>query len=80
MLPLDEVQSSSSLMRREKRRAALEGARPAVGKVKARLVLAEIEANEEVESTKVRMTSLRSIGRVFRPTEIVVRILCVTWD
>lgn len=76
ILPLDEVQSSAALVKREKRRAALEGARPAVGKVKARLDLVEMDAevDDEVESKKVRMTSLRSFGRVFMPTEVVVRV------
>lgn len=74
LLPLDEVPSTSTLIKREKRRAALEGARPAVGKIKARLDLIEMDNEDEVESKMVRLTSLRSFGRVFVPTEVVVRV------
>lgn len=74
ILPLNEAPSTSTLVKREKRRAALEGARPAVGKVKARLDLIEVNPDDEAEWRKVRMTSLRSFGRVFVPTEVVVRV------
>lgn len=74
ILPLDEAQSTASLVRREKRRAALEGARPAVGKIKARLDLIEMNKDDELESKKVQLTSLRSFGRVFVPSEVVVRV------
>ena len=74
ILPLDEVQSTAALLKKEKRRAALEGARPAVGKVKARLDLIEVDNIDEYEGKRVRMTSLRSFGRVFVPTEVVVRV------
>lgn len=74
LLPLEELVSTSTLEAREKRRAALEGARPSVGKVKARLDLMELDVGDEDELKKVQMTSLRSFGRVFVPTEVVVRV------
>lgn len=74
ILPLNEVPRTSTLVKREKRKAALEGARPAVGKVKARLDLIEMDNEDEVEVQKVRLTSLKSFGRVFVPTEVVVRV------
>lgn len=74
ILPFDEVPTKATLEKREKRRAALEGARPAVGKVKARFDLIEMNAEDEVEARNVRMTSLRSFGCVFVPTEVVVRV------
>lgn len=74
LLPWDEAPSSGTLKKREDRRANLEGCRPAVGKVKARLDLVELESHDEVDVGKVRLTSLRSFGRVFVPTEVVVRV------
>eukprot|EP00178_Gracilaria_changii_P012106 TRINITY_DN3416_c0_g1_i1.p1 TRINITY_DN3416_c0_g1~~TRINITY_DN3416_c0_g1_i1.p1 ORF type:complete len:2205 (-),score=427.39 TRINITY_DN3416_c0_g1_i1:774-6683(-) len=74
ILPFDEVRSTKTLVSREKKRAALEGSRPAVGKVKARLDVVEVGKRDEDETRKVRLTSLRSFGRVFVPTEVVVRV------
>lgn len=74
LLPFEEAVSSKTLLKREKRRAALEGSRPSVGKVKARLDLMELGSDDEMEWNKVRATSLRSFGRVFIPTEVVVRV------
>jgi C2 domain len=74
ILPWNEAPSSATLKRREQRRANMEGARPAVGKVKARLDLVELDSHDEIDIGKVRLTSLRSFGRVFVPTEVVVRV------
>lgn len=74
LLPIDEIQSTRTLVNREKKRAALEGARPAVGKVKARLDVVEVGKKDDEQTRKVRLTSLRSFGRVFVPTEVVVRV------
>lgn len=74
LLPFEEAVTTQTLLKREKRRAALEGARPSVGKIKARLDLMELDAGDEAEWSNVRTTSLRSFGRVFVPTEVVVRV------
>ncbi|CDF40303.1 unnamed protein product [Chondrus crispus] len=74
ILPLEELTSTASLLKKEKRRAALEGARPAVGKLKARLDLVEMDKKDDLAAKMVRFTSLRSFGRVFIPTEVVVRV------
>ena len=75
VLPLNEVPSNATLVRREKRRTALEGSRRAVGKVKARLDLVEVDSTKnKSEVKKARLSSLRSFGRVFVPTEVVVRV------
>jgi len=72
VFPLHEAPSYATLVKREKRRTALEGSRPAVGKLKARLDL--VEVGEKSEVRKARISSLRSFGRVFTPTEVVVRV------
>lgn len=74
ILPLNEAPSSATLKKREEKRATLEGARPAVGRVKARLDLVELDSHDDIDIGKVRLTSLRSFGRVFVPTEVVVRV------
>ncbi len=74
VLPFNEAPSHATLVKREKRRTALEGSRPAVGKVKARLDLVEVDAKNESEVREARLSSLRSFGRVFVPTEVVVRV------
>lgn len=74
ILPWNEAPSEATLKKRERRRANMEGARPAVGKVKARLDLVELESHDEIDIGKVRLTSLRSFGRVFVPKEVVVRV------
>jgi C2 domain len=74
ILPWNEAPSSKTLKLREQKRANMEGCRPAVGKVKARLDLVELEGHDEVDIGKVRLSSLRSFGRVFVPTEVVVRV------
>lgn len=73
-LPLDEAPSAATLKKREQRRAQLEGCRPAVGKVKARLDLVELDVHDDVDLRKVRLTSLNSFGRVFSPCEVIVRV------
>lgn len=74
LLPWDEAPSTATLKRREQRRANMEGARPTVGKVKARLDLVELDSHDEVDIGKVRLTSMRSFGRVFAPAEVIVRV------
>lgn len=74
IIPFEEVPSAATLHKRERRRAALEGARPAVGRIKARLDLIEMNNEDEAEAKKVRLTSLRSFGRLFIPTEVIVRV------
>lgn len=74
LLPWGEAPSTGELKKREQRRAMLEGARPAVGKVKARLDLIELDSHDEVDVRKVRLTSLRSFGQIFLPTVVLVRV------
>lgn len=74
ILPWNEAPSSTTLKKREQKRATMEGARPAVGRVKARLDLVELDSHDEIDIGKVRLTSLRSFGRLFVPTEVVVRV------
>jgi len=74
LIPVDEVSSASTLKDKESTRAALAGTRPPVGQVKARLDLVEVDTEDETELQKTRLTSLRSFGRVFVPTEVLVRV------
>lgn len=74
LIPVDEVHSASSLKEKEAVRASLAGTRPPVGRVKARLDLVEVDTEDETELQKTRLTSLRSFGRVFAPTEVLVRV------
>ncbi|GAB0494220.1 hypothetical protein MMPV_005511 [Pyropia vietnamensis] len=74
IIPVDEVQSSNSLKEKEAIRASLAGTRPPVGLIKARLDLVEVDTEDETELQKTRLTSLRAFGRVFVPTEVLVRV------
>eukprot|EP00184_Porphyridium_aerugineum_P006376 CAMPEP_0184706560 /NCGR_PEP_ID=MMETSP0313-20130426/36819_1 /TAXON_ID=2792 /ORGANISM="Porphyridium aerugineum, Strain SAG 1380-2" /LENGTH=2368 /DNA_ID=CAMNT_0027168117 /DNA_START=74 /DNA_END=7179 /DNA_ORIENTATION=- len=62
----------------EKRLALLEGNRPVVGKIKARFDLIEMPTKngliDDADLQKARLASLRNFGRLFAPTEVVVRV------
>jgi len=62
------------LVMQERKRAQLEGKSPAVGKVKVRLDLVDIDGEDEGQLQHARLVSLRSFGRIFVPTEVIVRV------
>ncbi|KAI0560612.1 hypothetical protein FGB62_107g07 [Gracilaria domingensis] len=75
ILPIDEVRSTHTVVKREKKRARLEeGSLPAVGKVNAPLEVIERRKREDEETRKVRLMSLGSFGHVFVPPEVVVPV------